>query len=66
MYHSTIRMRRYAAISGTVVDENDVGQPQFEVAAYRSNVLPLQPVAIGTADERGGFRSRRDKCRARR
>jgi len=39
-----------------VVDENDVGQPQFEVAAYRSNVLPLQPVANGTADERGGFR----------
>ena len=52
----TIRMLRYAAISGTVVDENDVGQPQFEVAAYRRDALPLQPVAKGTADERGNFR----------
>ena len=52
----TIRMLRYAAISGTVVDENDVGQPQFEVAAYRRDILPLQPVAKGTADERGNFR----------
>jgi hypothetical protein len=52
----TIRMLRYAAISGTVVDENDVGQPQFEVGAYRRDVLPLQPVAKGSADERGNFR----------
>jgi Carboxypeptidase regulatory-like domain len=52
----TIRMMRYAAISGTVVDENDVGQPQFEVAAYRGNTLPLQVVAKGFADERGNFR----------
>jgi hypothetical protein len=52
----TIRMLRYAAVSGTVVDENDVGQPLFEVTAYRSGILPLQPVAKGLADERGDFR----------
>ncbi len=60
----TIRMRRYAAISGTVVDENDVGQPQFEVAAYRSNVLPLQAVAKGVADERGNYEGSTVCCRA--
>jgi hypothetical protein len=48
-------MRRFAAISGWVVDENDVGQPLFEVAAYR-NSLPLQLVAKGMADEQGGYR----------
>ena len=51
----TINMRRYAAISGTVVDDNDVGQPEFQVAAYR-NTLPLQLAANGTGDERGVFR----------
>jgi len=52
----TIRMMRYAAISGRVVDENDVGQPLFEVTAYRGGILPLQPVAKGLADERGDYR----------
>jgi hypothetical protein len=51
----TIRMMRFAAIAGTVVDENDVGQPMFEVAAYR-NITPLQLVAHATADERGAYR----------
>lgn len=51
----TIRMMRFAAIAGTVVDENDVGQPVFEVAAYR-NTIPLQRVAHATADERGAYR----------
>jgi len=51
----TIRMMRFAALAGSVVDENDVGQPQFEVAAYR-DITPLQLVAHATADERGAYR----------
>jgi hypothetical protein len=51
----TIRMMRFAAIAGRVVDENEVGQPEFEVAAYR-NTRPLQLVANASADERGVYR----------
>jgi len=51
----TIRMMRFAAIGGTVVDENDVGQPGIEVSAYRNN-RPLQLIAHTTADERGVYR----------
>jgi hypothetical protein len=51
----TIRMMRFGAIGGTVVDENDVGQPEFQVAAYR-DTRPLQLVANATADERGVYR----------
>src|SRR5579872_2615981 len=46
----TIRMLRFGAISGVVVDENDVGQADFEVAAYR-NATPLQVAARAKADE---------------
>jgi hypothetical protein len=53
--YANIRMMRYAAIAGRLVDENDVGQPEFRVAAYR-NTRPLQLVADATADERGVFR----------
>jgi Carboxypeptidase regulatory-like domain len=52
----TIKMLRYAAIAGTVVDENDVGQPQFELTAYRSNSPSLQTAAKALADEQGNFR----------
>lgn len=51
----TVRMMRFAAIGGTVVDENDVGQPGIEVSAYR-NLRPLQLIAHATADERGVYR----------
>jgi hypothetical protein len=51
----TIRMMRFAAIGGTVVDENDVGQPGIEVSAYR-NTRPLQLIAQAAADERGIYR----------
>jgi hypothetical protein len=51
----TIRMMRFASIAGQVLDENDVGQPEFEVAVFR-NTRPLQLVANGTADERGVYR----------
>lgn len=50
-----IRMPHFAAISGRVVDENDVGIPHEKVAAYR-NTRPVQLVANATADERGEFR----------
>ena len=50
----TVRMMRFAAIGGTVVDENDVGQPGIEVSAYR-NLRPLQLIAHATADERGVY-----------
>jgi hypothetical protein len=51
----TIHMMRFAAIGGTVVDENDVGQPGIEVSAYR-NTRPLQLIAHAAADERGVYR----------
>ena len=51
----TIRMMRFGAINGLVVDENDVGQPGFAVAAYK-NTRPLQLVTNATADERGVYR----------
>ena len=51
----TIKMMRFAAIGGTVVDENDVGQPGFPVAAYK-NTRPLQLAAQATANERGAYR----------
>ncbi|HUB80889.1 MAG TPA: carboxypeptidase-like regulatory domain-containing protein [Bryobacteraceae bacterium] len=51
----TIRMMRYGAINGTVVDENDVGQTGFAVAAYK-NTRPLQLAANAIADERGVYR----------
>lgn len=50
----TIRLLRFGSISGAVLDENDVGQPEFEVAAYR-NTRPLQLVAHAAADERGVY-----------
>ena len=49
------RLPRLAAISGRVVDENDVGLPDHEVAIYR-NVHPPELIRRITADERGAFR----------
>ena len=51
----TIRLPRYGAITGTVVDENDVGLPQHDVVAYRATAPP-QPAARGISDERGFYR----------
>lgn len=50
-----IRLPRLGAISGRIVDENDVGLPNHEVVAYR-NTRPPQLVSRVTADERGVFR----------
>jgi len=51
----TIRLPRYGAITGTIVDENDVGLPQQRVLAYRST-QPPQIAGQGTTDDRGVFR----------
>ena len=50
-----IRLPRYGAIAGTVLDENDVGLPEHEVIAYR-NTQPPRPVARAKSDDRGMFR----------
>jgi hypothetical protein len=51
----TFRLLRYAAITGLVEDENEVGIPEVPVSAYL-NTRPPQLVAQGTADERGIYR----------
>ena len=51
----TVRMPRYGAITGTVVDENDVGLPEHEVVAYR-NTRPPRLAGRAAADDRGIFR----------
>ncbi len=50
-----IRLPRYGAIAGTVLDENDVGLPDHDVIAYR-NTQPPRPVARAKSDDRGMFR----------
>ncbi len=50
-----IRMPRYGAINGRVLDENEVGIPNQQVVAYR-NSQPPELMARGTADEQGRFR----------
>jgi len=51
----SIRLPRFGAITGTVLDENDVGLPDHEVIAYR-NAQPPRPVARAKSDDRGMFR----------
>ena len=51
----TIRMPRYAAISGTVLDENDVGLEDIEVAVY-SNTRPPRLLGHAPTDDRGVYR----------
>lgn len=50
-----IRMKRFGAIAGTVLDENDVGIPDTNVLAYR-DTRPPQLVARAAADDRGVYR----------
>ena len=49
------RLPRLAAVSGRVVDENDVGLPNHDVVIYR-NVHPPELIRRVTADERGAYR----------
>ena len=51
----SVRLPRYGAITGYVVDENDVGMTQHEVIAYR-NTRPPKAVAKFPTDDRGWFR----------
>jgi hypothetical protein len=51
----TIRLPRYGAVTGTIVDENDVGVPQPEVLVYRAT-QPPQLAGRSTGDERGVYR----------
>ncbi len=51
----TIRLPRYGAITGTVLDENDVGLERHQVAAFRDS-QPPQLVARAISDDRGVYR----------
>ncbi|MGD0772873.1 MAG: carboxypeptidase-like regulatory domain-containing protein [Candidatus Solibacter sp.] len=51
----SIRLPRFSAISGIVVDENDVGLPEHEVVAM-SNTRPPRMMAKAQADDRGMYR----------
>ncbi len=50
-----VRLPRFASISGIIVDENDVGLPEHEVAAFR-NTRPPRLIARAQADDRGIYR----------
>jgi hypothetical protein len=50
-----IRLRRFAAISGTVLDENEIGIPDQKVIAYPAR-LPLRIAASALTDDRGVYR----------
>jgi protocatechuate 3,4-dioxygenase beta subunit len=50
-----LRMRRMGVVTGTVLDENDVGMANAPVVAYRAK-LPLQAVGRGISDDRGVYR----------
>src|SRR5215472_9795479 len=51
----TFRLARLGAISGTILDENEVGLPEHDVVAYRIG-RPLQLVARARTDDRGRYR----------
>ena len=51
----TIRMPRYAGISGAVFDENDVGLPEHEVGVYTAT-RPPRLLAHAPTDDRGVYR----------
>jgi len=48
-------MRRFGVITGTVLDENDVGLQEHDVVAYR-NARPLVIAARARTDDRGVYR----------
>jgi hypothetical protein len=50
-----ISLPRFGAITGRVVDENDVGLPEMDVIAYRST-RPPTVVAKAVTDDRGMYR----------
>ncbi len=50
-----IRLPRLGAVTGTILDENDVGLPEHDVVAYRA-ARPLQIAARARTDDRGRYR----------
>jgi len=50
-----IRLHRYAAISGTALDENEIGIPDQKVIAYPAK-QPLEIAASAMTDDRGIYR----------
>lgn len=50
-----IVMRRQAAITGTIVDDNSIGIAGWPVNVYTAR-QPIRRIAQGTADDRGNFR----------
>ena len=50
-----VRLPRFSAIAGTILDENEIGLPEHEVAAYRLR-SPPELVATAKADDRGRYR----------
>lgn len=51
----SIRLQRFGSVAGTVVDENDVGLPEHDVAVYR-NSRPPQLISKSKTDDRGMYR----------
>jgi hypothetical protein len=54
-FYARLALHYFAAISGTVVDENDIGLPGHEVAVFRA-VQPPEYLRSATADDRGVYR----------
>ena len=50
-----IRLHRYAAISGAILDENEIGIPDQKVIAYPAR-QPLEVAASAITDDRGIYR----------
>lgn len=50
-----VRLRRQGAISGTVLDDEDIGLPDHEVALYR-NTRPPEFLTRAKTDDRGVYR----------
>jgi len=50
-----IRLHRYGAVSGTVLDENEIGIADQKVVAYEAQ-LPLRIAASAITDDRGIYR----------
>lgn len=51
----SFRMPRWSAISGTVVDGNEIGLPEHDVVVYRNTRPPVE-TARAKSDERGVYR----------
>lgn len=52
---ANLRLPRFSAVAGTVVDENNIGLPEHEVAAYRLRTPP-ELVKTAKANDRGEYR----------